>query len=169
MADALAQHAGEAVCRAVMQGADTATTPARRARWVKAAMERLDVLADAPTRAAVMAECGRQCAWPGYAKKIAAAKRQAGSFDELLAAIARFWRIEPGDGVVYVIYPRCYCGMVNATKEPISATYCQCSREFIARAFSAGLGREVPVEVRHTIIQGASECRFAVHIAPDHW
>ena len=164
MAEALEQYAGEAICREVMQGSESATSPVKRVRWVKAAMERLDNLTDEPTRAAVMAQCGRQCAWSRYAAKIAAAKKQAHSFAELLAGIAQFWHIEPGDGVVYLIYPECACGMVNTTKEPISATYCLCSREFVIQAFSTGLGREVQVDMLHSVIQGADECRFAVHI-----
>ena len=169
MAEALEQHAGEAICREVMQDVESAATPVKRARWVKEAMNRLDNLADEPTRIAVMAQCGQQCAWSGYAKKIGNVKKQAHSFEELLAGIAQFWHIEPGVGVVYLIYPKCYCGMVNATKESISGTYCQCSRSFLIQAFSVGLGREVQVDLLTSIIQGGNECRFAVNISPANW
>ncbi|HEX2950361.1 MAG TPA: DUF6144 family protein [Armatimonadota bacterium] len=169
MKEAIEQHAGEAVCREVMQGSESATTPVKRASWVKGAMERLDSLADESTRMAVMAQCGQQCAWRGYAKKIAGVKKTARTFAELLDGIAQFWHIELGEDVIYLMYPQCYCGMVSAAKEPISSTYCLCSREFLVQAFSVGLGRNVQVDIVHTIMQGAPECRFAVHISPEQW
>lgn len=169
LAEALEEHAGKAICQQVMQGSESATTPLKRACWVKGAMERLDTLADDSTRKVVMAQCGQQCSWSGYTKKIAAVKKQSQTFEELLAGIAQFWQIEPGDDVVYLSYPKCYCGTVNATREPISGTYCLCSREFIVQAFSVGLQRDVGVDLLHTIIQGAGECRFAIHISPKAW
>lgn len=66
-------------------------------------------------------------------------------------------------GHVYEIgYPRCLCGLTMAgfAKKGI---HCECSRQSILYVYEQMLpGRKVTVEMLHTVLSGANECRFRV-------
>ena len=68
-------------------------------------------------------------------------------------------------GHVYEIgYPRCLCPVVEAgfAKAPV---HCECSRESILYVLRELLPeKKIQVEPLHTVLSGASECRFRVTV-----
>lgn len=69
--------------------------------------------------------------------------------------------IEPGR--VYEIgYPKCFCQMVTAgfVNSPV---HCECSRQSIIYTLHTLMpDRKFKVEALHTVLSGASECRFRI-------
>lgn len=176
------RHAGKEVRDRVMQGSEEvkdSSSPQQVSRWVKAAMERLDQLADEETRCRAMMDCGRKCAdVHKTAEKAAARRARFATLDEFLEAEERHPQpgtrlVREGD-VVYQFYAphsyrrpvRCYCSLVNGLPEgeTISPTYCQCSRGFAQRTWEAIVGRPVQVEILGSCVCGAQECKFAIHL-----
>ena len=53
---------------------------------------------------------------------------------------------------------------MNKAKETISPTYCLCGRGYVVNLFQGATGKPVQVELVHSVLQGAGECKFAVHL-----
>lgn len=165
----LAGRAGEALAQACEAYAQLAT-PQQQARCIHEMMEILDREIDEPARRAIMEACGRQCISAGILDRARQVTQKAGDLDDLLE---RLNEVHLGGGhlrregnVIHAAYDRCYCGSVNKTKEPFSATYCHCSCGWYGQLFEAVLGRPVAVELLGSIIQGDETCRFLIHL-PD--
>ena len=59
---------------------------------------------------------------------------------------------------------RCFCSLVNSLEGNISPTYCQCSKAFVRRMWETALERPVKVDLLQSVLTGADECKFAVHL-----
>ncbi|MBN1584353.1 MAG: hypothetical protein JXA89_26845 [Anaerolineae bacterium] len=158
---------GEALAQACAAYAEL-TTPGQRARCIKEMIDLLDCEADEPTRWAIMQACGRRCIG---ASTLARARKLAQSTPNLDGLLAQLNQAHIGGGhlrrdgeTIYAAYDRCYCGSVNKTREPFSATYCHCSCGWYEQLFETLLGRPVEVELLGSILQGDERCRFRVHI-----
>ncbi len=177
------RFAGEAVSGKVMDGSERLTekTDKRKiAEWVKGAMERLDALVDEKMRIQIMENCGYNCAKVN-GKVIELAKARRGKFrnvDEFLEAEQqkpmKGTRLVREGNVLYQYYApqtftrpmRCYCSLLRGlpAEEKVSLTYCYCSKGFVEKFWESVLGRSVKVELLQSVVSGASECKFAVHI-----
>ena len=79
------------------------------------------------------------------------------------------WLVREGD-VLYQFYTpqsfgvKCYCSLVNAAEEKISLTYCHCSKGFVKKLWEEVLQRPVKVDLVQSVISGASECKFVIHL-----
>lgn len=61
-------------------------------------------------------------------------------------------------------YPHCLCPMVQA-KLTSALTHCECSRQSIIYVLQNLLpDKEIKVELMHTVLAGANECRFRVTV-----
>lgn len=176
LAEQLDVHVGPELRTEIMQGSDAAEAPAgpaKQAKWMKSAMDRLDALVDEPMRIKVMEECGRHCAWKGRAEKIRTFRAKSKTMDEFCAKLKAF--LEPGNGIdwngltIYASYPKCYCGRVSATKEPISITHCHCGKGYWMAMFEYALGKPIRVDLLETVISGGDKCRFAIHVPTDEF
>jgi len=141
-----------------MEGIKNSSKPEAVALWVRDAMERMDGLLDEGTRESVMVRCGRNCAEVNRRPVEAAVRRREkrGSLEEFLEVEQkkppRGTRLEREGDTLYHYYTpisfreglRCYCGLL--------------------RDWEAVLGRPVEVELIHSSISGADECKFAVHL-----
>lgn len=170
---------GEKVKKEFMKGSEklTANSSAREiAEWLKGAMERLDALVDEETRIRIMEPLGYHCADGGYPRKwIDEAREERKKYknlDEFLEAKAEEWGYAREGDVVYhtITKPppggaRCVCmGKGLPAEETMSRTYCLCSRGLVKRYWEEVLGRPLEVELVHSAISGAEECKFAVHL-----
>lgn len=156
----------------IMEGAEKAATGTKlkKARWMKCCMDRLDALVDEPTRVRVMEQCGYKCAWRGRAEKIAKMRPKCSSiveFAEKLKPILSGNGVELDGSTIITSYPRCFCGRVSATKEPISITYCHCGKGYWMAMFEHVFGGPIKVDLLETVITGGSSCRFRIHIPSD--
>ncbi len=174
--------AGAEVGARVMEGAEMVATsnPENVALWVKAAMNRLDTLADETTRRQIMLVCGYNCILVNKRPmETARARRQKvsrrGSLpDGRAAQTTRGMRFErQGNRLIQFYTPhtygsgmRCYCSLMRGLPEGenVSPTYCQCSRGFVQKYWEGILGRPVQVELGETAISGADECKFVIHL-----
>ena len=62
-------------------------------------------------------------------------------------------------------YDKCYCGLVNKTKKPFkNLTYCYCGAGHIKQFFESALEKPVQVKLEQSVIAGAKNCKFLIHI-----
>lgn len=146
----------------------TLTSPQQKAGCIREMMDALDQAVDAPTRKAIMEACGRKCIGDSRIKKTRQVTKSSPDIDTLLDRLNQeglgggHLRRE-GDGI-HASYDRCYCGSVNKTSIPFSATYCRCSCGWYRQLFETLLGKPVEVELLGSIIQGDDKCRFLIYL-----
>lgn len=172
--------AGAEVGARVMEGAEKValSNPEKVALWVKAAINRLDTLADETTRQQIMLACGYNCILVNKRPMDTARARRQKYPDEeafLTAEVhkpPRGMRFEREGNLLIQFYTphtygsgmRCYCSLMSGLPEgeTVSPTYCQCSRGFVQKYWEGILGRPVQVGLGETAISGADECRFVI-------
>jgi len=170
--------ADKAVKRKVLKGIEKINANSSESevtKWYQGAMERLDALVDERTGALVMEHCGFSCA-RGNKSHIDAGvetRRKYGSLDEYLEAEAQALSIvREGDTIIQTYRPqatfnvRCYCSLIRGlpADETISLTYCNCSKGFVRKFWEAVLERSVQVELLQSVMSGAPDCEFRVHM-----
>jgi len=134
-------------------------------RWIKNVLEGLDTEVDEKTRIKILENCGRKCAPQSLIKKAQTLKKQSETTEEFLKKLSKAWKhLKIEDGHVYVEYEKCYCPLVRAYKGELSKSFCNCSRGWIRQVLESALGKPVDVEIERTVKQGASSCKFHVHI-----
>ena len=175
-------HVGQELCDWVFEGrtareiSDQYTAPPNdpiggKALWVKGAMERLDAHADLITRDRIMAFCGAMCAQALARDNIESTRAELQQFDSLDA----YWASKGfHEGILYNTYhpcevtkTRCYClGNGLPPGETMSPTYCRCAvghSQYLCDVH----GLPVKVELLHSALCGADECRFEFRILSD--
>lgn len=176
------QFAGEEVSRKVMEGIELLTNASSEelAVWVKGAMGRLDALVDEGTKARIMENCGYSCAVQNrkVIERAVARRKKFDSVDEFLDVEQRkpmrgTRLVREGD-ILYQYYTprtfakslRCYCSLIRSlpADETISQTYCHCAKGFVKKFWEGVLEKPVDVEFIQSIMSGAQECKFAIHI-----
>jgi len=177
--NSIKQFAGEEVMKKIMEGSEgifEKTDAKKKARWMKGAMERLDRLTDEGTKLKIMENCGYNCAKINKRaiEEAVARRRKFKTADEFVEAEqkkpTKGTRLVREGNVLYQYYTpqsygvRCYCEMVAAAEGEISPTYCHCSKGFVKKLWEAVLEKPVDVEFIQSVISGANECKFAVHI-----
>jgi len=174
--------AGEEMRKKVMEGSGQMTEQMddseEIAVWVKGAMGRLDALVDEETRIQIMENCGYKCAETnrGAMDEAIARRRKYKNVDEFLEAEqqnpAKGTKLVREGNVLYQVYRpqelgvKCYCSLVRGltADESLSLTYCHCSKGFVKKLWEAVLERPVEVELVRSVISGAEECRFVIHL-----
>jgi len=179
LADGLDRLVGdESVKKKVVEGIEqiTATSSdSEIAEWYKGAMARLDALVDERTRNLIMQNCGYYgCASAnrGYIEEAIARRKKYRSIDEFLEAEIQGGGIAREGGTLYQTYTprksgmRCYCSLVRSlpANETISPTYCQCAAGLVKKYWEDVLERPVRVELIHSSMSGAQECKFAIYL-----
>jgi len=173
------RFAGREVMKKVMEGSEEITEKTDRkekANWMKGAMERLDALVDEETRFEIMENCGYKCSEINnkVIERAKARRKKYKTNDEFLEAEQRKpmkgTRFVREGNILYQYYTpksfrvKCYCGMVQAAEGEISRTYCHCSKGFVKKLWEAVLERPLEVEFIQSVISGANECKFAIHL-----
>jgi len=177
------RFAGLEVRKKVMEGSEKASVSSdtkKVALWVKGAMDQLDTLTDSGKREQIMLACGYTCiTLNNRPMQAARARRQKHlTEDAFLRAELRKppkgMRFErDGDALIQYYTPRaygtgmrCYCSLMRGLPDGVTAssTYCHCSRGFVEKYWEEIMGRPVQVELKHTAISGAEECKFIIHL-----
>ncbi|MFB0504989.1 MAG: DUF6144 family protein [Candidatus Bathyarchaeia archaeon] len=177
--NSIKQFAGEEVMKKTMEGSEgifEKTDAEKKARWMKGAMEKLDKLIDEGTKFKIMENCGYNCAKINKRaiEEAVARRRRFKTADEFMEAEqkkpTKGTRLVREGNVLYQYYTpqsygvRCYCEMVAAAEGEISPTYCHCSKGFVEKLWEAVLEKSVDVEFIQSVISGANECKFTIHI-----
>jgi hypothetical protein len=174
--------AGEDARKKFMEGSETIEKASSKdvALWARGAINRLDSLVKPETRNEIMVRCGHNCARAHMSTIENARKwrRKYKSLDEFVAAEekkpGKASRIERKGDIVYHYFTpasfgqgvRCFCGLLKGlpNDQAVSRTYCQCSRGFVEEIWEAHLGKKPKVELIESVVSGADECKFAVHL-----
>jgi hypothetical protein len=166
-------------CGAVAGGYANATTYEKRTEfaktWIGRFMRVVDERMSEADRQALMAANGRACALGAYGPPDPA--KQVG-VDDLVATLQKYVGAEnarrDGDVVFfnYVGNPAglkiadgyCLCPLIEDGPKDLSATYCHCSKGYVAYMFERAIGRPVRVDLLESLRGGGKRCRFAVHV-----
>lgn len=133
-------------------------------KWICQLIAGLDENVDKETLAKVLEQCGRQCQSQSFIKKARGIYEKSKNVDEFLDKFGKVYKHlhRQGDNV-YIVYPRCYCSIVNKIPPAtLSATYCSCSRGWAKALFEGALKRPVEVTMEQSIKQGDKQCRFKI-------
>jgi len=179
----LDRFAGETISKKVMEGSEKITASSGKkevAEWVKGAMDRLDKLVDEKTRIQVMENCGYNCALVNkrMIEKAKARRKKYKTTGEFLEAEQRNpmkgTKLLREGNILYQSYTpqlftklmRCYCSLLRGlpADEKISLTYCHCSKGFVKKFWENVLEKPVKVELIQSVVSGAPECKFAIHM-----
>lgn len=147
---------------------DKTSNYARKAEWIRNAVQRLEEEAGRATAIKVMQACGVKCCGPTQQKRAKQFMEESRSVEELLAKLN-----EAGIGggrltlknknTIVGGYDWCYCGRVKQTKEPfLTDTYCHCSTGWYKSLFEAAFNKPVEVTLMQSILQGADSCEFEI-------
>jgi hypothetical protein len=127
-------------------------------------MAGLDEHADKAMLERVLEQCGRQCQSASFIKKARNIYKKSGNVDEFIVNLSKVYKHlhKERDGV-YLVYPKCYCSMVNKIPAgKLSAVYCNCSRGWAKALFEGALKKPVEVKLLKSIKNGDKECRFKI-------
>jgi predicted hydrocarbon binding protein len=137
-----------------------------KAKYAKCLMDNFEKQFTEKVRVKVLENCGRNCIG---ASTIERAKKIGKNTKTLEDLVSRLNKQHIGGGKlhiegnrIYGEYKRCYCGMVNKTKEQFSSTWCNCSRGYLLELFEQTLGKPVKVDLLESVIQGAKTCKFTI-------
>jgi hypothetical protein len=175
--------AGKTIKNSVMEGSQpisNGTSKSKIAKWIKAAVDKLDSLVDKKTGFQIMEHCGYNCFLVnnGVIKKAKARLKKYKSINEFIEAEiknpSRGTRLEINGNVLYQFYTpqsfttpmRCYCSLLRGlpVDEKVSQTYCHCSKGFVKKYWENLFERPVKVDLIESVVSGALECKFAIHL-----
>lgn len=154
----------------IMAGSESLTSgssPGTKAKWVKAAMDRIDTLIDEKTRVEVMERCS--CDFEVRKKEARKIYESSRDIDEFIINLGNRCNqlIREGNTLYCIKTLGCDCGWVRATKTPVSSTYCHCAKGYIVKYFEAAFQRPVKVELLQAVVCGDEVCKFAIHLDDD--
>lgn len=163
--------AGHEVRKRLLCGLGEPPASLGAADWICKAVARMDCDLAPEVCAAVLARCGRTCLGEDQVERARDAGRRFADLETLLSFLNEN-QIGGGDlrtdgDTVYATYDRCYCPHVSASAERMSPSHCNCSRGWLGALFEALLGCGVDVELRSSILSGASSCAFVIRPVRD--
>lgn len=178
--DVIRQYTDEHTCQLVMQGSEKikeSTSLERVSHWTCGALSRLENQVDEGTLHQLMIARGQACARGGQKKVEKTRKRlklapslEAFVEAEVQASGKGSKLTRTGDALILTYTPRdfgirCYCPLLRKLPAELNApaSYCECSRAFVAWNWSAVLERPVQVDLLESCLSGGEECRFLIH------
>lgn len=176
----------------VMEGADDLTpdTPREvRLEWVKAALGRLDDIADEEQKFWAVSKCA-DCYPPWRIQELRGAYLRNHDVDEAMDAMKgdTEWYSTPyreGNLVYHTKVPfdreawekatdrderrraYCHCALVQDRIDEVPPTYCYCGTGWVKQVWEGILDRPVRVEVLKSLPAGDDECQFLIHLPED--
>jgi predicted hydrocarbon binding protein len=127
-------------------------------------MTGLNEYVDKETMMKVLEQCGRKCQSKSFVKKAQQIYRKSSNLEEFLKEFGKVYKHlhKEGDSV-YIVYPRCYCSIVNKIPAgKLSPTFCNCSRGWAKALFEGALGRPIEVKMIESIKGGGKQCKFKI-------
>ena len=136
----------------------------RTEKWICTLMAGLNEHADKEMLVKVLEQCGRQCQSAGFMKKARSIYEKSENVDEFIENLSKVYKHLHREGDdVYLVYPKCYCSMVNKIPAgELPAVYCNCSRGWAKALFEGVLKKPIEVKLLKSIKRGDNECRFRI-------
>lgn len=176
---------------AVMEGVDAITEGSpleERLAWVKAAMDRIDGLADEEQKYWAVSRCAD--VYPGLRiQRLRGVWERTHDVDEVLRAMEpdTGWYSKPRREGNVIYHPKvpfdreawegatdpaerrrhfCHCGLVRGSMDEVdmSPTYCYCGTGWVRQLWEGILGRPVRVELLRSVVRGDEVCEFKIHL-----
>lgn len=153
----------------VLQGSEKydSLNSIEKAEWWKDVIKRLENEIGTEKSINIMKICGDKCCGAGHRKAVKKKYDESKSLEEFLDKISIegvSYKLE-NDNTIIAEYKRCFCGQVKNTKKTFqNQLYCECGKEFNKKYFSSAFGKEVEVELMHSVISGSDSCKFLVRI-----
>ena len=145
--------------------------PAERAVWMKKVMDRMDSLLEEEIRFMIREDCA--CCISSGSKRIKTMKKLIKEYPDMTSFVAAAKdsgflgaKVELKENTIYATFGvgRCVCTGINATKVPVSITYCHCCKGHLMKLLEAALEKPLRGEVLTSCISGSDDCRFAIHL-----
>jgi hypothetical protein len=136
----------------------------RTEKWICTLMAGLNEHADREMLEEVLEQCGRQCQSASFLKKARSIYEKSNNVNDFLENLGKAYKHlhREGDGI-YLVYPKCYCSMVNKIPAgKLAAVYCNCSRGWAKALFEGALKKPIEVKLLKSIKRGDKECRFKI-------
>ena len=185
--ESLKHHVDEATAREVVGDHGGLETLEDKARWTKAAVDRLDrAVPDEALRRRIVAACCCGCFKDKIDEVRAEFERGGSRIEDLPQLMHGKFFLNPPEMEGRTIYITkvpfdregheqavtpfqkqrtfCHCEWVKAAEEPVSETYCYCGAGWAGQIFEHILGREVEVEVVLSVLRGDPVCKIAVRV-----
>ena len=192
LADGIEDVLGPEARDHVMEGADALTpeTPRdERLEWVRAALLRLDGIANEEQRYWAVSVCA-DCYPTWRIEELRQVYLDTGSVDEVMEAMkgdAEWYSTPYREGnLIYhtkVPYDReawesatdpakkrrayCHCALVQDRIDEVPPTYCYCGTGWVRQVWEGVLERPIRVEVLKSLPAGDDECQFLIHLQED--
>ncbi|MFX0055392.1 MAG: GyrI-like domain-containing protein [Candidatus Hermodarchaeota archaeon] len=173
----------------VLRGAEAITpfsTAAVRSKWVIAAIERLDKLADEEQKCAIISKCAHDRPFEDI-HRFKEIFKESQDIDRVLEVYGEDlpWLEKPyREGkILYTSKPpanreeydkaqtqdeliraACFCPIVHAALEKMPRTFCYCGAGWAEQLWSEVVGQSVRVEIVETVVDGGRMCKFAVYL-----
>ncbi len=173
-ANIIEKEHGEKVLIKVMEESDRYNSfkIPEKSNWWKNAVERLEKEIGQNKAEEIMRLCGERCCGKGIRKTAKRLMSESGSLEEFLVKASTDglkegeveYKLTDKNTITGTFY-RCFCKQVSKSDSLFkNTTYCQCSAEFHKNYFEAALERSVEVTMNQSIISGAENCVFTIHI-----
>lgn len=138
---------------------------ARIHKWISNLIKNMDEELDEKKKREILENTGRKCITTSMIKKARKLFSESSNLEEFLKEYTKTnSHFQEVNGEYFMVYPHCYCSFVN--KHPnlseLSPTYCYCSVGWVKELFEKATDRDVRVDLIHSVISGADECRFRI-------
>lgn len=162
------------ICRTILQGWDRLPQkpkPEERAAWMKKVIERMDNLLEEEIRFKIREDCA--CCISNSSKRIKTMKKLISENPDLESFVSAVKasgflgaKVELKKKTIYATFGvgHCVCTGINATKEPVSITFCHCCKGHVMKLLEAAFKKPLRGEVFTSCISGSDDCRFAIHL-----
>ena len=133
-------------------------------RWITNILASINSQVSEETKVRLMESCGRACA---KAEAVNAVDNCRGDCQQLQSILCKWlgksnvWR--KGD-TVHLVYSKCYCRLQVDIPDRLSKIFCQCSCGWLKEVFETALKKQVKVDLKSSIRQGAQQCTFEVWV-----
>jgi hypothetical protein len=131
--------------------------------WLSDLLETIDENLDEPSKAFLMAGCGRGCFNRHQFKKDIAEKGK-GDLDKLLEAYKNNFEVWKEGNQIHVRYGEvsqgCYCPAAKYRPAKPNDMHCECTRATHQTIFETALGRPVDVKILESVRRGNKTCHF---------
>jgi len=138
---------------------------ARIHNWISNLIKNMDEGLNEKEKREVLENTGRKCITTSMIKKAKKLFSESQNLEEFLKEYTKInSHFQEVKGEYFMVYPHCYCSFVN--KHPnlseLSPTYCYCSVGWVKELFEKATDIEVKVDLLHSVVSGADECRFKI-------
>lgn len=170
LAKNLDELVGEDIRNKVLEGCETITSRTNkieRAEMMKKVMLRMDKLIDKDTAIKIRENCA--CKPKNFLKISTDIYKKHPNIEDFLSELQKTGfagKFRTENNIIHCNFGlgKCVCGMVKAEKDPMPILWCECCKGHVKWLFEGTLERTLNVEMMYSVISGADDCMFKIHL-----